>query len=174
MFQIIPIPTIVNGTLLSIKATTDILAITANGDKYYTLTQQQFKECSLVNSQSYLCSYTQSIYNMGAHLNSCEANLFNNASRLTCEVIEVFANQWFQLNNKNHWAFALKNPIKIKAVCKEEILEGLGILKIRPECSIKNEFFTIFGQQTIETIVMPSITTHGNWSYLQNLLNTYP
>ena len=79
MFQLIPVPNILNNTMVAIKSCTEFMGITASHKQYIILTKSELNSCDRIKEDMFLCSNVQTRYNYGSEICMCEINLYNNS-----------------------------------------------------------------------------------------------
>lgn len=97
MFQLIPVPNILNNTMVAIKSCTEFMGITASHKQYIILTKSELNSCDRIKEDMFLCSNVQTRYNYGSEICMCEINLYNNKTTPTC-TLENSTTKWIQLS----------------------------------------------------------------------------
>lgn len=166
LYKLIPVPTTINNSLVAIKPCNDILAINAHKDQYIPISSTLLSSCTITRANTYLCSNVQSRYQKGSQICSCEIQLINNNTNLSCNIERLATNTtWTQLSNGNQWMYAFNLPRRISAVCSKRsqqlTLKGSGILTLEPQCVIKDNFITVTGHQSYSSSSYESYTGLG-------------
>jgi len=156
LFHLEPIIVASNKSLVAVKTTINLLAISLHRDDFFSLTDAQLDACLQLTTNSYLCHNIQASYHKPIHTGSCEMDLFTNETEPRCELRTLQESTvWYQLRHPNQWVFATTNTIKLNAVCEEDTfqltLNTSGIVQIQPNCVIKNELITIQGHKEMQT-----------------------
>ena len=177
IYSLVPVPNVINNTMVVIKPCTTFLAIDASRLQYILLSNAELSACSIINQEKFLCSNIQIRYNYGAEICSCEVNLFNNKTTPTC-ILEntVSRDIWKPLNQKNQWIYATSSSSRATAVCNREIipitLRGSGLLTLDQECMLKHDLTAMNGRQTIWSTLKTSYTSLGKMSELASQTST--
>ncbi|XP_037929636.1 uncharacterized protein LOC119688618 [Teleopsis dalmanni] len=163
LLYLVPIVAAINNTLLSVKLSTEFLAISPHHDEFRPMTQHQVDACISISDEELLCPNIQATFHESANVNNCEIDLFNNQAKPRCDMYQLKdTTVWYQLNHPNQWIYATINNIKMNAVCNKKAFQltlvGSGLIKLEPECIIKNEHITIQGHQKMVTSMQASIT----------------
>ncbi|XP_037942578.1 uncharacterized protein LOC119675451 [Teleopsis dalmanni] len=139
------------------------LAISPHHDEFRPMTQHQVDACISISDEELLCPNIQATFHDSSNVNNCEIDLFNNQAKPRCDMYQLKdTTVWYQLNHPNQWIYATINNIKMNAVCNKKAFQltlvGSSLIKLEPECIIKNEHITIQGHQKMVTSMQASIT----------------
>lgn len=169
LLKLHPIPAPINNTMVVIEPCSDLIAITAHRDEYYTLTEQQWAACTPLTEDEILCPNMQTKFNADADKCLCEMSLLNNITRTSCSMAPFTNNMSLrQLTHSNQWMYTMPYSTQVTTVCEHEhsrlTLQGTGLIKISPDCTLKYRSMFIQGHQTYSTSVHTSYTTIVNIS----------
>ena len=179
IFSLVPVPNLMNNTIVAIKSCTSFLAINKLRRQYILLNKSEFNSCYTVKHELYLCSNILIRYNYGADICACEINLFNNKSTPTCALKNSGSKDiWKPLHQRNQWIYATLSSSRVTAVCGREIiplvLKGSGLLTLGPDCVLKHDFITMNGRQMLSNTLKASYTSLGKISELSSHVNINP
>jgi len=166
IFYLVPVVAILNGTLVTVKPTTHLLAISPHRDDFFSLTETQLDACLQLKQNSYLCNTVQASYHKTTITSSCEIDIFTNETSPRCE-LDVLKEStiWYPLKHPNQWIYATNDTIKLNAVCDQETfqitLNSSGLIQLRPQCILKNDLITIQGHQEMHTDIHTSYIGTG-------------
>ncbi|XP_073841172.1 uncharacterized protein [Musca autumnalis] len=167
LLKLHPIPAPINSTMMIIRPCSDLIAITAHRDEYYTLTEQEWAACTPLTEDEVLCPNMQSKFNADAAKCLCEISLLNNITRPSCSVDPFIENtSMTQLKHGNQWMYTMSHQTQITTVCNQEhsrvILQGTGLIKISSDCTLKYRSMFIQGHQTYSSSLHSSYTATAN------------
>lgn len=169
LFKLHPIPALLHNTMTAIQPCSQIIAINAHRDEYYALTEQQWASCTPLTEDEVLCSSMQSKFNSDAAKCLCEISLLNNVTSTNCNATPFVENtSLIQLNHNNQWMYTMPHSTPMTAVCSQEHirlnLQGTGLIKISPDCTLKYKAMFIQGHEIYSTSLHTSYTATANMS----------
>lgn len=179
LYNLIPIPNVINETMIIIETCSSMLAINTIHERYFPVSHDQLKTCDVLSQDMFICHNIQLQHSVGSEKCSCEINLFKNVTMQNCHLKNLSANiTWVPLTHKNQWIYATVSATQATAVCAKEIiplyLEGSGLLTIKPDCILKHNFIHVSGQHLISTTFTSSYTSLGDISELSPKSFTKP
>lgn len=122
LFNVIPVPVVINNTMFSLNNLTPLVPISLHWDQYFLMNTEKLNSCMQIEEGDFLCSGIQAIYNKGFGLQSCEVSLLSNESHPDCKFTELKTDaMWLQMKHKNDWIFTVKTLVRMTAVCGTEI-----------------------------------------------------
>jgi len=173
LFNIIPIPAIVNDTMVEIQPETSLLAATPHRDQYFALTKEALNSCKAIkrDSNQLLCSDKEPKYHQDAQAFSCEFQLLKNGTDKDC-ILKATKTEaiWIPLEHTNQWIFGTKYSTKVSAVCTNngasEIidLEGSSLITLQNDCTLKHHAATIQAHKIYTDIMYESHAAFGNFN----------
>ncbi|GBP02363.1 hypothetical protein EVAR_101193_1 [Eumeta japonica] len=166
LFKVIPIPTKINDTTISITTTIEYLATNRHRDEYLAMNTLQFSECTIVKGDIHLCSTRQVRITRDSSIYSCEIALFRNKTSPQCNFVDVENKVSFvALTTANHWLYAKPNLLELTGLRSETIqihLKRSGILPMKSVCIIKANTLIIHGHDTSTTVLHASHAMFSN------------
>ena len=173
LFNIVPIPAVLNDTMVMIEPETSLIAVTPHRDQYFALTNEDLKACKSTkqNSNQLLCSDKQTKYHLGAKAYRCEFELLKNGTDEHCKVRKLESDiLWSPLQQTNQWIFGTKHSTQLSAVCNgtTEIfeLQGASLLTLQNDCTLKHHTATIQAHQTYSNVIYESYVAFGNFNHI--------
>lgn len=146
-YNVIPLPIIYDDQNLAlIDSNIQVLAISYDTDKFFSMTQKQWETCKALKSYT-LCRNSQPTHNK-VKTDICEITLISKPQNLpeNCKVKLVSTNAcvWNRLPNSNSWLFYAKSET-ITIYCENPIrtfnveISGVGRLTIATTCNIHTD-----------------------------------
>lgn len=167
VFQPIPLPIpTTNNNLFLISPDIDYLALSSDGERFFTLMHNQWGECRKLATFK-ICKGIQPLHHR-AKSDLCEIQLLKNKQNLprSCQLkfISVTSPIWHRLSLTNSWLF-FTQPEVSTIICTNPAnsfnveLSGVGRLSISPNCEVHTDNFIFFPlrNNTNENIVLDLI-----------------
>ena len=168
LFQITPIPAVLNDTMISIQPETTYFAVSPHRDQYFAMSHQELQNCIHAKqlSNQLLCSGNPLKYHQGAPELMCEFSLLRNKTDENCTYVALHSDTvWSPLHTTNEWIFASKYKTQLAVVCSDNTdlveLQGSHLIKLQDDCTIKHNIVTIQAHKSYTTTRYESLATFG-------------
>lgn len=170
LFQITPIPAVVNDTMISIQPETTYFAVSPHRDQYFAMSHNDLQSCIHAKqlTNQLLCSGKPLKYHQGASELMCEFSLLRNKTDENCTYVAVNSDTvWSPLHTSNEWIFASKYRTQLAVVCNDNTdlieLQGSHLIKLQDDCTIKHNIVTIQAHKSYTTTRYESLATFGQF-----------
>lgn len=171
LYKITAVPIAKNENYIWITPSTQYIIINPMRDLFYPLDQYELDKCAKESEAEYWCEQYHPIYNPKSTFSHCEIALMLHSEQLspTCKMETKVAEKiWIPLTNTNEWIYALPTLQIIDIICQNRVfnvkLEGMGIIKLQPGCTIKQPTMLITAFNGIQTRLNSSFVPLTNIS----------
>lgn len=169
-FRLIPLPISFKNEAVLIIPSSPYLIINAHRDRYYPLSETEFKQCFQTSENIHLCKPHNPIYDSQSNQSKCEVALLKHEddSYHTCEMrSKPKLKLWIQLLKQNSWIYATNEEVSIDVICHSQIINSTiinfqGIVQLKSGCSIKQNGLTVIAQDTVKSIFDYSFLPSAN------------
>lgn len=133
-------------------------------DKYIPITNEELKQCSQITDIDLICKETFPIMSaIGTKI--CEINLLRMdkvSDECNNRITNISTELWIKLRQPNSYIFVFPSKQFVYIACPlknyDQFLEGTGIIRMEPGCSIKTYNLILHAFQTITTVNYRSFT----------------
>jgi hypothetical protein len=159
----LPIPQYANNLTASayIIPQTTYIALSHDKRSYSFLNNKQLDKCKHV-PHVHICTNDQPIYDAGENM-ACEYRLLNQPSKDALRQCNLHMSTnvlptWIHLDSIDSWLYSIPKPTTVQILCPGEqhelkLLNGIGILQLKPRCSARQGHVTLPGMTTLGTTV---------------------
>lgn len=148
------IPSAVEGdTYLTIDLPQELLASDYNEQKYFHISEEEFKNCIGIRKHLFVCS-PPLIRNIENSPNCILDEIYQRTEHSSCPVkrVKIKAMQWIQLYTKNSWIFVSPDSSKVAITCngnrEDLVLNKTGIISISSNCIISTNKISIAARRS--------------------------
>lgn len=157
LMKLIPSPTHVENTIYTfIVPQYEYIAFNLNENKYLITTSNYLEKCKVMH-EKYICKEEFILYKISSS-KLCEMHiLFNEDKYCQPRIANLTDETWIKLNGQNEWMYIFPNPQQIIEQCPNDtftyVIEGSGIVNIKPRCQIITSTVFINGESTFESVI---------------------
>lgn len=149
LYKVIPIPVWKNNRSLSVKTSSEYIAINLRKEIYLTLTERNVDQCLKINHKNLLCELSNPTLNMRSNNIPCEINLITNTSHNQCGYTEGRCiDKWIKLQASNTWLYYCCDNCQFKIICQNHMTSKsahlAGIISVGQGCIIKHGEATFY------------------------------
>lgn len=176
LFRLIPIPTPVNGSFMSIQPSTEYLIINLQRDLYYPLEEIELLRCK--KQQDYFtCQMKHPLFKPASGKCICELNLLKHQGIKECQIHkQTLTPLWAQLTATNKWIYTTTTPTTIDIICGQDIfsqhLVGSGEIQFFDRCRIERDDMLIQTTKTVSTQINSAFIPTFNLREIINKTST--
>lgn len=134
LYHLQPIPTPINGSLMSIQPSTEYFIVNLQRDMYYPLQEIELLRCNKRQSSTFACQLKHPLYKPSSGKSICELNLLKHQGMKDCIIKrQEISPLWSEFTSTNTWIYVATNPLTIDIICDKQIhtqmLEGAGLIQ---------------------------------------------
>lgn len=179
IYRAIPVPLPRYNNTLTMKLSSELIAINIRKEIYMQLSDQDLKHCIKIEPATYVCSLHKPTLNMRNPQAPCEIGTITNSTSNCTYITNTCYNKWTSLNTPNTWLYTCCSECITQVICQEHMtsrsIKGTGIVRIQEGCVVKNGEETFYTQKYYRssTYINPRIMS-SDFSDINNLTSSHP